>query len=67
LRQWDINISPDGRRVASTFPVKGLMMWDADPFPRWPWAGGLGLLAVGLLLCIRYLWKRRTALVKVSS
>ena len=67
LRQWEINISPDGRRVASTYPVKGLMMWDADPFPRWPWAGGLGLLAVGLLLCIRYLWKRRTALVKVSS
>jgi hypothetical protein len=55
-------ISSDGRRVATVYPVKslmvgphplnGLMMWNADPFPRWPWAlaASLGTLLLVLLL-----------------
>jgi hypothetical protein len=47
-------ISPDGRRVASVYPFQhlivgphpqhGLIMWNADPLPRWPWATGAALL-----------------------
>ena len=63
LTPWWIDVSPDGRRVVSMHQPKGLMMWDADPFPRWPWAGGLGLLAVGLLVGVRYLGRHWTGLV----
>ncbi|MFT3878499.1 MAG: hypothetical protein QM703_02430 [Gemmatales bacterium] len=49
LNPWYIDVSPHGRRIASMHQPKGLMMWNADPFPRWPWAWGLGLLAVGFL------------------
>jgi hypothetical protein len=51
-------ISPDGRRVASVNAVKGLMMWDADPFPRWPWALGTGLLTFLLVYFLPSLRKR---------
>ena len=51
-------VSPDGRKVTTFHGTEGLMMWDADPFPRWPWAWGLGILAVGLLPLVRWRWKK---------
>lgn len=63
LRLWQDEVSPNGRRVGSFDTVAGLFMWDADPFPRWPLAGGLGLLAVGVLVGIRYFGRCRAALV----
>ncbi len=59
---WEDQVSPDGRRVACCHPLTGLMMWDADPFPRWPWSWGLGLLAVGLLQLVRWRWKKGASL-----
>ncbi|MFT3878498.1 MAG: hypothetical protein QM703_02425 [Gemmatales bacterium] len=56
---WEIRINPDGRRVATMDRTNGLMMWNADPFPRWPWAWSLGLLAVGLLQWAKWRWKKR--------
>jgi hypothetical protein len=63
-----VGISDDGRRVTSMYPVKslmekqepqfGLMMWDADPFPRWPWALAASF---GTLLLILFLgcWRSK--------
>lgn len=63
LNPWYIDVSPDGRRVACLHQPKGLMMWDAAPFPRLPWAWGLGLLAVGSLQVVKRRWTRRGAVL----
>jgi hypothetical protein len=55
-------ISPDGRRVANTAVVDQkmyLMMWDADPPPRWPWAIGAGIAAVAAVRFLPRLRRRR--------
>lgn len=51
-------LSPDGTRYASWHPTKGLLMWNTQPTPRWPWALGSALLACLLLQYLRYRYTR---------
>jgi hypothetical protein len=65
---WMIAMSPDTRHVASVengylaYPQSGmgLLLWNARPWPRWPWACGVG---VAVFLANRWLsrcWPRRS-------
>ena len=46
-------VSHDGRRIAATTDQDGFEVWDADPWPRWPFvltgslAASIGMLSVG--------------------
>jgi hypothetical protein len=52
-------LSPDGTRLASWHPTKGMLMWNTQPTPRWPSALGSALLVVLLLQYLRYRFTRK--------
>lgn len=60
VSMWS-KLSPDGTRLASWHPLKGLLMWDTQPTSRWPWALGSALLVVLLLQYLRYRFTRNAS------
>jgi hypothetical protein len=52
-------ISKDGRRVARVQDEKEkkIVMWDAAPFPRWPWAIGIAFLTFLFVYFLPFLRK----------
>jgi len=54
-------LSPDGTRLASWHPLKGLLMWDTQPAVRWPWAWGSAFLVCLLLQCLRHRFTRKAS------
>lgn len=57
---WSIELSPAAHWAACTHKDSGaIMVWDAQPGPRWPWAVGTGLLVVAGFVLVGRLFTRK--------
>ena len=58
----DVYFSADGRWLAGEGDNESIEVWDADPFPRWPWALLAGMIAFGgVILAGKVKWRRGTS------
>jgi WD40 repeat protein len=46
-------VAPDGRWIAVVDEKRGLEVWDADPWPRWPWALGAGAVVAAMVMFLK--------------
>lgn len=69
---WMIAVSPDCKHVASVQqgyePTgMGLLLWNAQPAPRWPWAWGAGIASVFALWLLVRRWGTRSHCIAAKA